>query len=121
MTADTTWKRDGLCAQTDPELFFPEKGGSVDAARSVCRACPVRTECLDHALDNPDLDGVWGGTSPRQRKRIRGQNPRPAQPRPINHGTPGGYRAHVRRGEKACQSCLQAERLHSAEKKEAAA
>ena len=44
------WWFEGLCAQTDPELFFPEKGGSVREAKRVCAACPVRAQCLEHAL-----------------------------------------------------------------------
>ena len=44
------WWFAALCAQTDPELFFPEKGGSTRAAKRVCTGCPVRAQCLEHAL-----------------------------------------------------------------------
>ena len=41
-----SWQDSALCAQTDPEAFFPEKGGSTREAKKVCRSCDVRTECL---------------------------------------------------------------------------
>ncbi|AZM54138.1 hypothetical protein DMA15_17470 [Streptomyces sp. WAC 01529] len=66
-----TWQDDALCAQTDPELFFPEKGGSTREAKQVCLACEVRTQCLDYALAHPQLGGVWGGLTHRQRRRLR--------------------------------------------------
>ena len=68
------WTRDALCAQTDPEAFFPEVGGSTRRATSVCAACPVLAECRDYALDaSGELDGVWGGLSANERRRLRRQ------------------------------------------------
>lgn len=62
--------RDGLCAQTDPEEFFPKgKGGSIYAARKVCEHCDVELECREYGIQHPDLLGVWGGLSQRQRRR----------------------------------------------------
>ncbi|HEY4535398.1 MAG TPA: WhiB family transcriptional regulator [Enteractinococcus sp.] len=65
------WQADALCAQTDPEAFFPEKGGSTRDAKKVCGACPVRQECLDYALANDERFGIWGGMSERERRRLR--------------------------------------------------
>jgi len=65
------WWFAGLCAQTDPELFFPEKGGSTRAAKRVCTGCPVRAQCLEHALAHDERYGVWGGTSERERRRLQ--------------------------------------------------
>ena len=65
------WWFAGLCAQTDPELFFPEKGGSTRAAKAVCTGCPVRAQCLEHALAHDERYGVWGGTSERERRRLK--------------------------------------------------
>jgi WhiB family redox-sensing transcriptional regulator len=59
-----------LCAQTDPELFFPEKGGSTEAAKKLCEKCPVKTECLAFGLANREPYGVFGGLSTRQRDRL---------------------------------------------------
>jgi WhiB family redox-sensing transcriptional regulator len=65
------WMAEGLCGQTDPEMFFPEKGGSTKNAKKVCQACPVRAECLDYALAGDQRFGIWGGLSERERRRLR--------------------------------------------------
>lgn len=65
------WQSDALCAQTDPEAFFPEKGGSTRDAKKVCAACNVRAECLEYALANDERFGIWGGLSERERRRLR--------------------------------------------------
>ena len=65
------WMEDGLCAQVNPELFFPEAGGSNREAKAICTTCPVLTQCRDYALADPTLLGVWGGTSERERRTWR--------------------------------------------------
>ena len=50
---ETSWQERALCAQTDPEAFFPEKGGSTREAKRVCGSCDVRVECLEYALGWP--------------------------------------------------------------------
>jgi WhiB family transcriptional regulator, redox-sensing transcriptional regulator len=67
------WQDRALCAQTDPEAFFPEKGGSTREAKRVCRGCDVRAECLEYALENDERFGIWGGLSERERRRIKRQ------------------------------------------------
>jgi len=67
------WADRALCAETDPELFYPEKGGSTKEAKRVCRSCEVRAECLAWALENSELEGIWGGLSPMERRGIRRQ------------------------------------------------
>ena len=69
--ADEAWRLDALCAETDPEAFFPEKGGSTREAKRVCTGCSVRTECLEFALANDERFGIWGGLSERERRRVR--------------------------------------------------
>ena len=70
--AALAWQDAALCAQADPDLFFPEKGESSRPAQRVCRACEVRAECLDYALSAGDrLHGVWGGFSERERRPLR--------------------------------------------------
>lgn len=68
---ELAWQADALCAQTDPEAFFPEKGGSTRDAKKVCAACTVRSECLEYALSNDERFGIWGGLSERERRRLR--------------------------------------------------
>lgn len=67
------WTEQALCAQTDPEVFFPEKGGSTRDAKRVCQSCDVRVECLEYALANDERFGIWGGLSERERRRMRRQ------------------------------------------------
>ncbi|HAM45562.1 MAG TPA: transcription factor WhiB [Propionibacteriaceae bacterium] len=65
------WQSRSLCAQTDPEAFFPEKGGSTREAKKVCLSCEVRSECLEYALANDERFGIWGGLSERERRRLK--------------------------------------------------
>jgi len=66
-----SWQADALCAQTDPESFFPEKGGSTREAKKICSSCDVRGECLEYALSNDERFGIWGGLSERERRKLR--------------------------------------------------
>jgi WhiB family redox-sensing transcriptional regulator len=68
---DPEWHERALCAQTDPEAFFPEKGGSTREAKRICSGCEVRAECLDYALAHDERFGIWGGLSERERRRLR--------------------------------------------------
>ena len=65
------WQTDALCAQTDPEAFFPEKGGSTRDAKRICTTCEVKAQCLEYALQNDERFGIWGGLSERERRRLR--------------------------------------------------
>lgn len=67
------WQSEALCSQTDPEAFFPEKGGSTREAKRVCTACQVRVECLEFALAHDERFGIWGGMSERERRRLKKQ------------------------------------------------
>jgi len=66
-----SWRLDALCAETDPEAFFPEKGGSTREAKRVCVGCPVRLQCLEYALGNDERFGIWGGLSERERRKLK--------------------------------------------------
>jgi WhiB family redox-sensing transcriptional regulator len=65
------WQDRALCAQTDPEAFFPEKGGSTREAKRICQGCEVKSECLEYALHNDERFGIWGGLSERERRRLK--------------------------------------------------
>ena len=67
------WQEQALCAQTDPEAFFPEKGGSTREAKRICQACAVRDECLEYALEHDERFGIWGELSERERRRLKRQ------------------------------------------------
>jgi len=68
---EQTWQERALCAQTDPEAFFPEKGGSTREAKRICSTCDVRSECLEYALEHDERFGIWGGLSERERRRVK--------------------------------------------------
>ncbi len=68
---DELWQEKALCAQTDPEAFFPEKGGSTREAKRICQGCEVRDACLEYALAHDERFGIWGGLSERERRRLK--------------------------------------------------
>lgn len=59
------------CLDTPAEMFFPERGGSVDEAKAVCSSCRIREACLEYAIANNEQFGIWGGHTERERRRIR--------------------------------------------------
>ncbi len=63
------WHADALCSEY-PKLSWFEGWGAA-AAKSVCRRCLVRDDCLRYALDNDPLSGIWGGLTPSERRRLR--------------------------------------------------
>jgi WhiB family redox-sensing transcriptional regulator len=66
------WVSDALCAQTDPDAFFPDDGVVPRSAKAVCRVCPVREACLAFAMAHGELyHGVWGGLSALERRALR--------------------------------------------------
>lgn len=70
MTAQMgSWRESARCAQSDPEVWFPEKGGQPFTAKRICLSCPVRVDCLTWAMENP-VEGVWGGTTLPERRAL---------------------------------------------------
>lgn len=65
------WMKAALCQDQPPSHFFPSDGVGVEAARRLCETCPVKSPCLEYALAERIDHGVWGGTSERERRRIR--------------------------------------------------
>ena len=72
------WQKYANCLGVDPDLFFPERGGSTREAKEVCRGCIVREECLRYALENCEKFGIWGGLSERERRQLRRARNRPS-------------------------------------------
>src|ERR1700685_1180494 len=64
---ETSWQDQALCAQVDGDLWFPEPGGAQTDAKRICRACPVRRQCLAAVLAAPEppMHGVWSGLAVR--------------------------------------------------------
>lgn len=69
---DDSWMAFASCKGAG-ELFYPHNTEVTkrDRALEICSACPVREQCLDHALAIGEHHGIWGGTTEKQRQRIR--------------------------------------------------
>ena len=68
------WPSQGACRGEDPDALFVQ-GAAQQQAKQVCLACPVRSECLAHALDTRTEFGVWGGTTERERRQLLREHP----------------------------------------------
>lgn len=64
------WAAKAMCKGTDPDKFFPERGGSTREARQICRSCPVCDECREFAVKKNEKYGVWGDTVEKERRAI---------------------------------------------------
>lgn len=67
---DQPWRDQAACRGLDPELFFPSSGQRIAEPLAVCRTCPVRTDCLEYALEH-ERNGIWGGMAERERDYTR--------------------------------------------------
>lgn len=67
---DDAWRTRGVCQSVDPETFFPAPSEPPDAAVALCRTCDVQGPCLAWALEVGDCHGVWGATTPRERRAM---------------------------------------------------
>jgi WhiB family redox-sensing transcriptional regulator len=67
---NATWRQHAACRGLDPEVFYPATDEDAEEAKAVCAQCPVRQLCLEHALARRERDGVWGGMTERERRRI---------------------------------------------------
>jgi len=72
------WRQHAACKGLDPEIFYPASDEEAAAAKSVCSQCSVMTTCLDYALGSRERDGVWGGATEKERRRIIRQRRRSA-------------------------------------------
>ena len=75
MIATMTWRTRAACTGIDSDIFYPASEDDADAleAKAICAACPVQTTCLEHALASREREGIWGGTTERERRRIHRQ------------------------------------------------
>jgi WhiB family redox-sensing transcriptional regulator len=70
------WWSHAACSTADPELFFPISSSGpatrqVARAKAVCAHCEIQRACLDYALDSVSVQGIWGGTTEAERRRLR--------------------------------------------------
>jgi WhiB family redox-sensing transcriptional regulator len=67
---DTEWASEAACRGLDPMIFYPATDEEAETAKEICGACPVQVECLEHAIDEREHNGVWGGATEKERQRI---------------------------------------------------
>jgi len=77
-TKDKVWLERGACRGLDPGIFYPDEDDEAFEAKSICGACNVKVTCLEYALSFREKDGVWGGATERERRRIIRQRRRSA-------------------------------------------
>ncbi|MCA1692056.1 MAG: WhiB family transcriptional regulator [Acidimicrobiales bacterium] len=65
-----SWRQRGACVGLDPDVFYPPSDEESDEAKAICASCPVQEPCLEFALDSREADGIWGGTTARERRRL---------------------------------------------------
>ena len=65
------WTKEALCPEVDPVIFFPNKGERTVDAKNICKACNVKTQCLEYSLTNNERFGIWGGLTEFDRKKLR--------------------------------------------------
>ena len=65
-----SWRQRAACRGVDPDIFYPASDEESDEAKGICGICPVREACLEYALANRERDGVWGGATERERRRL---------------------------------------------------
>jgi len=67
---DISWRINSACQGLDPDIFYPESEDNCEQATAICKSCHVRIACLNYALDTREKQGVWGGASARERRRL---------------------------------------------------
>ncbi len=66
----SSWRQRAACRGVDPDVFYPASDEEAEPAKAICAQCPVRQACLEHALATRERDGIWGGATERERRRI---------------------------------------------------
>ena len=124
--SDLSWMEQGLCRPDGPgwvlahansngfdtisAMMFPERGEATRPGQHVCEKCPVEIQCREYALAEPAIQGIWGGTTGRERTRLRVQGPRRKPPH--KHGTEGGFQRHLAENTTPCNMCRGAHRRY---------
>ncbi|HUW04390.1 MAG TPA: WhiB family transcriptional regulator [Acidimicrobiales bacterium] len=72
----SVWRDQAACQGLEPAIFYPADEVQAASAKTVCEECLVQTPCLEYALDRRERDGVWGGCTEKERRRIQRQRRR---------------------------------------------
>lgn len=108
----SSWRDEAACKGMPASIFFIERGENDRPAKAICATCPVKEPCLEFALESGEQHGVWGGTSERQRRRMRAKMPGfRSVKRVAECGTESGAYRHWANHEPICDACREARRL----------
>ena len=117
-----SWRDHAACLDADPDWFFPEvgygRGQDAIKARLICADCPVIDECLAWALAERPSVGIFGGTSPLERDRIRRERGLARKKRLKPCGTEAAYIRHWKANETPCEACREAHRVNQRKHRE---
>ncbi len=77
LNCDMTWEKMAFCLESSPDLFFPpyepenakNRARRETKAKTICKACKVKEQCLEYAKINGPIDGIWGGTTLKERNQ----------------------------------------------------
>ena len=106
-----------LCAQLDPEVWFPAQGAAVEVARGLCRTCPVLEACRAWAVNEPALThGIFGGLTARERQDLRAGRPIP-DPNVCSQGH--DRRLGKPRADSRCDQCVKERNRRTDERRKA--
>ena len=124
LPASEDWMTDPRrhCNGIPTEVFFVSRGDSSATARAVaiCEGCPCKDPCAQYGINDPQLSGVWGGLSGKERRILRrqGRGWMPSRPmKPEQHGTPSGFNLHKFRNEEPCRACRDARNAYETERR----
>jgi len=78
LTTPGTWRSLARCRGVDPGVFHPVNEDDADDAKAICALCPVLEACREYAVAAREKDGVWGGLTARERRRLIRQRRRTA-------------------------------------------
>lgn len=109
------WKLHAACRDSPPGWWYPETGTGLEGQR-VCAACPVRPDCLQHALADGEVFGTWGGASERVRRHLRAllsRSPHPTAYQPVT-GCSCGFCMAVVKHEQRMRRLAKGEKLGEA-------
>jgi len=109
-----SWHEHAACRTSDPEAFFETT--SADAAKAVCRGCPVIDKCLRWALESQEAHGVWGGLTELERGELTGAQPGSPERRAkaLRYATRLAALAHSKEQRMAALKAAQTPAAHSA-------
>ena len=77
-TKNLAWRQRAACRGVEPDIFYPVSEDDAEEAKGICAECSVQETCLEFALSNRERDGVWGGATERERRRMVRQRRRSA-------------------------------------------